>query len=212
MSIISNDYFYDEAAAFAKLESVLWPDGPVCPHCGSTKKVYDLKTRIGLKKCGACRKQFTVRVGTIFENSHVPLHKWLQATYLFCCTQRRISARQLHRILEVSYKTAWLMTHRLREAMRSGTLAPIGGDQGKVKPDKTSIHRKAGKKPKRQKNGRHYSHEAVTETGYNGAMSSNLVDRGGIVRFVPGAKKRCRAAPIGTPSSSTAVNPMQPAP
>jgi transposase-like protein len=177
MSFLNNGYFHDEAAAFAKLEAVLWPDGTVCPHCGSTKKVYDLKTRIGLKKCGACRRQFTVRVGTIFENSHVPLHKWLQATYLFCCTQRRISARQLHRVLEVSYKTAWWMTHRLREAMRLGTLATLGGDHGKVKSDKTSIRRKAGKKPKRQKNGGHYTPEAV--------MSS--VERGGIVHFVSGA-------------------------
>lgn len=121
MSHFNIGYFHDEAAAFAKLESVLWPGGPVCPHCRSTKKVYVLaNTRIGLKKCSACRKQFTVRVGTLFENSHIPLHKWLQATYLLCCSKKRISARQLHRVLDVSYKSAWFMTRRIRLAMRSG--------------------------------------------------------------------------------------------
>ena len=83
--------------------------------------------RIGLKKCGHCRKQFTVKVGTVFEQSHVPLHKWLQAVHLLCSSKKGISSHQLHRILEVTYKTAWFMSHRIREAMRDGTLAPLGG-------------------------------------------------------------------------------------
>ncbi|HZA02425.1 MAG TPA: IS1595 family transposase, partial [Hyphomicrobiaceae bacterium] len=118
MSILNNDYFRDEAAAIAKLESVLWPHGPVCPRCGNSNKIYDLgKTRPGLKKCSACRSQFTVRVGTIFESSHIPLNKWLLAFYLLCSSKKGMSAHQLHRMLDVSYKSAWFMCHRIRYAM-----------------------------------------------------------------------------------------------
>jgi transposase-like protein len=154
MSILNNGYFRDEAAAIAKLESVLWPHGPVCLHCGNTQKVYDLsKTRLGLKKCGACRRQFTVRAGTIFQSSHIPLHKWLQATYLLCCSKKRISARQLQHILEVSYKTAWLMSHRIKEAMHSRAPAATG-DGGQVERDQTVPGGKRGRKPGRQKDRR----------------------------------------------------------
>jgi transposase-like protein len=138
MSILSKPYFHNEKAAFAHLESILWADGPVCPHCGGMDRVYDLtKTRIGLKKCGHCRKQFTVRVGTVFESSHVELHKWLQAVYLMCASKKGVSAHQLHRILEVTYKTAWFMAHRIREAMRSGKLAPMGGAGQTIEIDET---------------------------------------------------------------------------
>jgi len=140
MSLLSKAYFHDEKAAFEKLEQIVWPNGPVCPHCGNKgdKPFYDLsKTRIGLKKCGACRKQFTVRVGTVFESSHVPLHKWLQASHLMCSSKKGISAHQLHRVLEVTYKTAWFMAHRLREAMRDSSLAPLGGEGQIVEADET---------------------------------------------------------------------------
>ena len=123
MSVLGQPYFHDETAAVAKLESIVWPEGPNCPHCGAVDRIYDLKgsnTRIGLKKCGHCRKQFTVKVGTVFESSHVPLHKWFQAAYLLCSSKKGISAHQLHRVLEVTYKTAWFMAHRLREAMSHG--------------------------------------------------------------------------------------------
>jgi transposase-like protein len=145
MSILSKPYFHDEKAAFEKVESLLWPHGPVCPHCGGMDRVYDLqKTRIGLRKCGHCRKQFTVRIGTIFESSHVPLHKWLQAFYLTSASKKGISANQLHRALEVTLKTAWFMAHRIREAMRSGDLSPMGGNGGTVEVDETFIgHDKA---------------------------------------------------------------------
>src|SRR5919197_3566791 len=150
MSILKGGYFRDEAAAIAKLESVLWPHGPVCPHCGNSDKIYDLgKTRPGLKKCGACRRQFTVRVGTIFQNSHIRVHKWLQAIYLLCCTKKPISARQLQRILEVSYKTAWFMSHRIKEALHSGALAPTG-DRGESQRDQAVPRRERGKKPGRR--------------------------------------------------------------
>jgi len=103
MSLLSQPMFHDEKAAYAFLESVIWPDGPVCPHGGGVERIYELKgqsTRIGVHKCGQCRKPFTVKVGTVFESSHVPLHKWLQATYLMCASKKGISAHQLHRMLE----------------------------------------------------------------------------------------------------------------
>ena len=160
MSILSKAYFHDEKAAFAKLESIVWPDGPICPHCGGMERAYDLsKTRVGLKKCGHCRKQFTVRVGTVFESSPIPLHKWLQAFYLVCTSKKGISAHQIHRILEITYKSAWFMMHRIREAMRSGELAPLGGDGGVVEVDETFIGNDRSIKPKHQKKGRGYHHK-----------------------------------------------------
>ncbi len=150
MSILSKPYFHDDAEALMHLEAVLWPRGPVCPHCGSTR-AYEIKgacTRPGLRKCGACRKQFTVTVGTVFESSHVPLSKWLQAAYLLCSSKKGISSHQLHRILGVTYKTAWFMSHRLREAMKDGTLPPIGGEGGVVEADETYFGRKAEAGPR----------------------------------------------------------------
>ncbi|MEM9094166.1 MAG: IS1595 family transposase, partial [Pseudomonadota bacterium] len=138
MSILSKAYFHDEAAAFEYLENILWPDGPVCPHCGGYERISKIKAnpekrvRQGLHKCGQCKKQFTVRVGTVFEASKVELHKWLQAVYLMCASKKGISAHQLHRVLEVTYKTAWFMAHRIREAMRSGDLGPFGPMGGQV--------------------------------------------------------------------------------
>lgn len=145
MSVLNRPYFHDEEAAFAKLEAILWPLGPVCPHCGNREKVYDLaKTRIGLKKCAACRKQFTVRVGTVFESSHIPLFKWFQAVYLMASSKKGISAHQLHRVLEITYKSAWFMAHRIREAMRSMGLEPMGGAGVFVEADETFVGRKKG--------------------------------------------------------------------
>jgi transposase-like protein len=151
MSVLNRPYFTCEEAAFAHVESIVWANGVTCPHCGSmSEKHYNLaKTRIGLRKCADCRKQFTVRVGTVFESSHVPLHKWLQAVYLMCASKKGVSAHQLHRVLEVTYKTAWFMAHRIREAMRSGDLAPMGGGGGFVEVDETFIGREPGKPVKR---------------------------------------------------------------
>jgi transposase-like protein len=157
MSILNAPHFHDEEAAFAKLESVIWPNGPVCPHCGATERIYALKdvrtkpskkhpegiVRHGLKKCGHCRKQFTVRVGTVFESSHIPLHKWLQGVFLLCSSKKGISSHQLHRVLEITYEAAWFMSHRIREAMRSGSLAPMGGGGGIVEADETFIGQRA---------------------------------------------------------------------
>lgn len=148
MSVLSKPYFHDEAKAFEYLESVLWAEGIVCPHCGTIGgRVYELKgksTRLGLKKCGECRQQFTVKVGTVFEHGRMPLNKMLQAVYLMTCSKKGISAHQLHRTLEISYKAAWFLAHRIREAMRSGELAPFGGEGGVVEVDETFIGRKPG--------------------------------------------------------------------
>lgn len=156
MSVLSKPYFHDEAAAFAFVEGVIWGGEPVCPHCGCTGRVGALvakdkkgRERVGLKKCYDCRKQFTVRVGTIFEDSHLPMTKWLQAIHLMCSSKKGVSAHQLHRTLEVTYKTAWFLEHRIREAMRSGTLAPFGGNGTPVEADETFIGREPGKAKRR---------------------------------------------------------------
>ncbi len=149
MSVLSKPFFHDEAAAFRHLESVLWPEGPVCPHCGTVSvKHYDLaKTRMGLRKCSekSCRKQFTVKVGTVFEHARMPLNKMLQAVYLMTSSKKGISAHQLHRVLEVTYKTAWFLAHRIREAMRDGTLAPIYGRRWRRGRGARNLHRPCGR-------------------------------------------------------------------
>lgn len=150
MSILSARYFHDEAAAFEHVEAVLWPQGPVCPHCGCTGRIGTVKpnpekrVRFGLKRCGDCKKQFTVRIGTIFEESKLPLHIWLQAIHLMCSSKKGVSSHQLHRTLEITYKSAWFLSHRIREAMRSGDLAPFGAGGGMVEADETFIGRRAG--------------------------------------------------------------------
>ncbi len=137
MSALSAPHFHDEAAAFAEVERLLWPEGPVCPHCGSLSgKHYDLrKTRVGLRKCSDCRKQFTVKVGTVFECAKIPLNKMLQAVYLLCASKKGCSSHQIHRTLGITYKSAWFLTHRIREALRSGDLSPMGGEGEIVEVD-----------------------------------------------------------------------------
>ena len=134
--------FNDEDAARAHLEAVRWPNGPVCPHCHETERRYALKGtahRRGLWKCGACRKQYSVTVGTVFERSKIPLHKWLLATALLCASKKGMSSHQLHRTLGVTYKTAWFMSHRIREAMRDPKPGKLGGDGGTFELDETYI-------------------------------------------------------------------------
>src|SRR4051812_26513094 len=151
-SVLSEPYFTDEQAAFDRLEAIVWPHGIVCPQCGVIGKARPLvgvkdkkgRERIGLKKCYACRKQFTVRVGTVFEASHIPLHVWWQATFLMWSSKKGISSNQLHRTLGVTLKTAWFMSPRLREAMREGKLpGGMGGDGKFVEADETYVGGKA---------------------------------------------------------------------
>lgn len=172
-SILSDKRFHDEKAAYAYVESRVWPNGAVCPHCGSVERIGKLKgksTRIGVYKCYECRKPFTVKVGTIFEDSHVKLHIWLQAIHLMCASKKGISSNQLHRTLGVTLKTAWFMSHRIREAMRpSGDLPPLGGEGKTVEADETYI----GNKGKQAPSARGWSHKEKV---------LSLVERGGKVR------------------------------
>jgi transposase-like protein len=174
MSILSKKHFHDEAAAFAYLEKVLWADGVKCPHCetvGRAGKLNGETTRIGLWKCYSCRRQFTVRVKTVFESAHLPLAKMLQAVYLMTCSKKGISAHQLHRILEVQYKTAWFLCHRIREAMRTGELAPLGGAGKIVEVDETFFGFVTGANAKTPRKSTQFHNVVLT-----------LVERGGSAR------------------------------
>lgn len=165
MSNLSAKYLHDEEAAHEFLEGVLWGPQVTCLHCGGVDKITKVKAnsekriRVGLWRCGDCKKQFTVKVGTVFEASKVKLHIWLQAVVLMTQSKKGISAHQLHRTLGVTYKTAWFMGHRIREAMRSGDLAPFGAGGGVVEVDETFIGNDRTIKPKHTKKGRGYAHK-----------------------------------------------------
>jgi transposase-like protein len=145
-------HYIDEEAAFAFVEAHLWPNGPVCPHCGTLGEASRSKgktTRAGLWNCRACRKPFTVRMGTVFESSHVPLHIWLQVIYLICSSKKGISTRQVHRTIGGSLKTAWFLTHRVRAMMapHSDVFSPMGGAGKTLEVDETFIGKKADAPP-----------------------------------------------------------------
>src|ERR1700722_19974694 len=183
MSILSQAHFHNEAAAIARLEAIVWPNGPVCPHCGGIDRITPVKGgRIGLRRCGDCKKQFSCKVGTVFEDSKVPVHKWFQAAHLLASSKKGISSHQLHRTLKVTYKTAWFMSHRLREAMRTIGFEPMGGAGGIVESDETfigTVDGEGGKdaaraRVRRAKKGRPgHSHKNAVLT---------LVERGGRAR------------------------------
>jgi transposase-like protein len=179
MSLLSQKHLQSEAAAYKWVEAHLWPHGPVCTKCGSVERISKMEgkaTRFGLYKCYACRSQFRVTVGTIFEKSHVPLYKWLQAFYLLAGSKKGISSNQLHRTLSVTLKTAWFMSHRIREAMRTGSLMPpMGGASGKVvEADETFIGRKKGEPLGR---GFHHKNAVLTLVERGGAARSYHIDR-----------------------------------
>jgi len=140
--------FTDENAARTHLERLQWPDGPICPHCGTVDEASRIKGgRRGLWFCNACRQQFSVTVGTVFERSHVPLNLWLYATHLLCSSKKGISSHQLGRMLGVTYKTAWFMSHRIREAMKpAGKPTPMGGEGKVIEADETYLGKRDGKK------------------------------------------------------------------
>ena len=179
MCNINSPIFNDESAARSYLEQQRWPNGAVCPHCGGTERNYpvqankDAKVREGLYHCNDCSSSFTVTVGTVFEGSKVPLNKWLMAAYLMCSSKKGISSKQLERSLGVSYKTAWFMSHRIREAMRDDSGSLLGGGGKTVEVDETYIGRDKTIKPKGQKKGRGFHHK-------NKVLS--LVEREGKVR------------------------------
>lgn len=139
---LTNPIFTDETAARAHFEASRWPDGPVCPHCGAIDSATQLKgksTRPGVYKCRECEKPFSAMVGTVFERSHIPLHKWLLAMHLLCSSKKGISSHQLHRMLGVTYKTAWFMAHRIRESMKDINPGPLGGEGKVIEADETYI-------------------------------------------------------------------------
>lgn len=183
-SVLSDKHFHNEEAAYRFVEQRVWPEGPVCPHCGGVERISKMKgqsTRIGAYKCYQCRKPFTVKVGTVFESSHVKLHLWLQAIFLMSSSKKGISANQLHRTLGVTLKTAWFMAHRIREAMRSGDLSPMGGEGKVVEADETYYGEQAERKESAQRKGRPYTKSGKTGPGGKRAIVS-LVERGGKVR------------------------------
>jgi transposase-like protein len=196
LSKLTKDAFHSETAAFGYLEAALWPDGAVCPHCGTIGRATRLQTnggskdgkrqaRLGLWKCNEkeCRKQFTVKVGTVFEHGRIPLHKMLQAVYLLCCSKKGCSSHQLHRVLGITYKAAWFLSHRIREAMRTGALGPMGGPGGVVEVDETYIGKLAG--------------QPAVRGGYDKNIVLTLVERGGGARsFHIGAASVAEIAPI----------------
>ena len=176
MSVLADKHFHDEKAAYKFVEKHIWPDGPVCPRCGECERVGKLKgksTRIGVHKCYSCRKPFTVKIGTIFESSHIKMHVWLQAIFLISSSKKGISSNQLARVLGITIKSAWFLSHRIREAMKDSALGTMGGSGKIVEADETYF----GKK------------EIVTKRTIRGKPSHSskmsvvsLVERGGRVK------------------------------
>lgn len=177
-SNLSALHFHDEAAAYDYVEARVWPEGPTCPHCNGKERIGKMAgkaTRIGLYKCYQCRKQFNVKVGTVFEASHVPMTVWLQAMFLMSSSKKGFSANQLHRTLGVTLKTAWFMAHRIRLAMATGDLTPFGSVGTPVEVDEAYIGRRKGVE--------------VTRGGGHKNQVVSLVDRAtGAVRSVHTAR------------------------
>jgi transposase-like protein len=192
MDTFSAPHFRNDTSAREYLERLLWPDGPVCPHCGVVGHAYTTK-RPGVYRCAEkeCRKDFTVTMKTVMERSKIALHKWLQAFHLMCSSKKGMSAHQLHRTLGVTYEAAWFMAHRIREAMRAGGLGPMGGSGKVVEADETYYGRiPEAQQPKFKTRGRPFSKDPRGAWAHNKHAIMSLVERGGSVRsfHIPGAQ------------------------
>jgi transposase-like protein len=187
-SILSADRFHSEEAAFAYVEGQLWPTGPVCPHCGNADqarigRLSGKTTRPGLRKCYACRKPFTVRMGSVFEDSHLPLRLWLQAIHLLCSSKKGISTRQLQRTLGCGMKTAWHLSHRIRAMMAPTASGPLGGAGMTVEADETELTR--SRKSKKIAGHRRLNNPVVVSLVERGGRTrSMMLDHNGVMNVV----------------------------
>lgn len=180
MSALNQPHFQDAAKAREWLEALLWPNGQICPHCGVVGAHYTLKGkghRPGLWMCKDCREQFTVTVGTVFERSKIKLNVWLQAVYLLCSSKKGMSSHQLHRTIGVTYKTAWFMSHRIREAMHSTNGGLLGGGGSVVEADETFYgHIKGRRKAYNGTNSKHKILSLVSREGETRSFHVARVD------------------------------------
>jgi len=179
---INDPIFSDETKARTYLEKQRWPDGPECPHCGTTDDATAMQGkahRPGLYQCKSCGQQFSVTVGTVYERSKIPLTKWLLATHLVCASKTAISAHQLHRMLGITYKSAWFLMHRIREAMGDAKPGPMGGEGGEVQSDETYLGN-TSKRAKGHKKGHSHKMKIVAlveaKTGEARATSVDRLD------------------------------------
>jgi transposase-like protein len=193
--ILTAPRFTNDDAAREHLEAIRWPNGPVCPHCGGVERNHRLtgqSHRPGLLFCGDCRKQFSVTVGTVFERSKIPLHKWVLATHLLCSSKKGISSHQIHRTIGVTYKTAWFMTHRIREAMRVTDAPVMGQDGGPVEVDETYIGQ--DRKPISGHRGGHHKRKVLSLVERNtGRAHSMVVETVSAKHLVPLLRKNIDA-------------------
>jgi transposase-like protein len=190
--IFEAPHFSDPEAARTLVESIRWPNGPVCGHCGETARKYATK-RVGRWRCGnpECRKDYTVTTGMVMESSHIPLHKWLMAFHLAASSKKGFSAHQLHRTLGLTYKSAWFVHHRVMEAMREGGLDPLGGAGKIVEVDETYHGPTRDRRVSVSRKGRPFTKGGLSG-GAGKRATVSLVERGGKVRsfHVPTADKR----------------------
>ena len=190
LTVLQNPIFQDETLAREWLEARVWPFGPVCPHCGTVENVTKLEGkahRPGVYQCNEpeCREQFTVTVGTVFERSKVPLTKWLAALFLMTGSKKGISAHQIHRTLKLSYKTAWFLMHRLREAIRTGGLEPMGGVGKIVEVDETVFGFQEGANAKTKRKGSQFRNVILTLVERGGSARSFHVEGSTVGALVP---------------------------
>jgi transposase-like protein len=180
--------YTDETAAREHLEGLLWPDGPICPHCGVIDQATRLKgksTRAGLLKCRACEKPFSVTVGTVMERSKIKLHQWVYATHLLTSSKKGISAHQLSRMLGLTYKSAWFLAHRIREAMRPNEFTPMGGSGKTVEIDETIIGFQEGANSKTHRHAAQYRNIVLTLVERGGPARSFHIDGTTLATLVP---------------------------